>query len=285
MAEYSTFRRTAWDPILIVSQIVTLQCFGYGTFSFLMILAAILTDVQLSPQLLFDSTLVRGDTVEGWVIGCGLVSMGAANILPLVYMVERSRLCVDFSLTFFAVHLILVWWNQAAPPTGLLWWLVVGGSGCLMALGGRAACLRRELLPIAIRRFMPDRSPESHDDSYGGAIGAEEHELETRNVDPGPADNVPMNDSHTEVLFDSSRSGRPARPHNDTDGWSNDDWDIDDDEDDVDDGDGDDGSGDNHVTSSSSRASPGAQVSTPTRERAATPLTPQSPMAKGSKND
>ncbi|KAJ1730220.1 Integral membrane protein of the Golgi, partial [Coemansia biformis] len=179
MAEYSTFRRTAWDPILIVAQIVTLQCFGYSTFSVLMAFASVLTELRLGPQLLFDGRLVRGDTVEGWVVGVGLLSMGAANILPLVYMVERSRLCVDFSLTFFAVHLILVWWHQGTPPLTLLWWAAVGASGALMAVGGRAACLRRELLPIAIRSYMPMRPPEAHSD-HGGPAGAEEHELETR---------------------------------------------------------------------------------------------------------
>ncbi|KAI8321807.1 hypothetical protein GQ54DRAFT_261094, partial [Martensiomyces pterosporus] len=148
--EFSSFRKTAWDPVLILSQIATVQCFGYSTFSFCMVVANLLTDIPLGPQLLFDSRLVRGDTVEGWVIGGGLLAIGFTNILPLVYMVERSRLCIDFSLTFYIIHLILVWWHQGGPPNTLLWWLVVGASGSAMAFVGRAACLRRELLPIAI---------------------------------------------------------------------------------------------------------------------------------------
>ncbi|KAI9505535.1 integral membrane protein S linking to the trans Golgi network-domain-containing protein, partial [Coemansia spiralis] len=160
MPEYSTFRKTSWDPVIILSQIATVQCFGYSTFSFVMVVASMLTGIQLSPRLLFESRLVRGDTVEGWTIGLGLVSMGVANILPLVYMVERSRLCIDFSMTFFAVHLILVWWHQGSPPTTLLWWLVIGVSGAIMAFVGRAACLRREMLPIAIRSFMPNHPSE-----------------------------------------------------------------------------------------------------------------------------
>ncbi|KAJ2712662.1 hypothetical protein H4R19_002642 [Coemansia spiralis] len=234
MTEYSTFRRTAWDPVLIVAQIVTLQCFGYSTFSALMAGASVLTDVRLGPQLLFDARLVRGDTVEGWVIGAGLLAMGAANILPLVYMVERSRLCVDFSLTFFAVHLILVWWHQAAPPLTLPWWLAVATSGALMAVGGRAACLRRELLPIAIRSYMPVRTPEAHPD-HGGPAGAEEHELETRlpAAGPGRSDARRQEPSTTEVLFDASQAAGAAQPRasgTSTDGWSNDDWGMADDD-------------------------------------------------------
>ncbi|KAJ1956953.1 hypothetical protein EC988_001075, partial [Linderina pennispora] len=176
MTEFSSFRKTAWDPILILSQIATLQCFGYSTYSFCMVISSFLTDIALSPALLFDSTLVRGDTVQGWVIGLALVGIGLANILPLVYMVERSRLCIDFSLTFYTIHLALAWWYQGELPKTLLWWAAVGLSGCIMAFVGRAACLRRELLPIAIRNFMPDHPSERRE-------ADEEMEMETR-VEP-----------------------------------------------------------------------------------------------------
>ncbi|KAJ2757480.1 Integral membrane protein of the Golgi [Coemansia nantahalensis] len=146
-------------------------------------------------------------------------------------MVERSRLCVDFSLTFFAVHLILVWWHQGTPPLALPWWLAVAASGALMAVGGRAACLRRELLPIAIRSYMPVRAPEVGPD-HGGPGGAEEHELETRHADPGPAHAdarrpLPPPPPATEVLFDASP---PRASTSASDGWSNDDWGVADDD-------------------------------------------------------
>ncbi|KAJ2847068.1 hypothetical protein IWW36_004039 [Coemansia brasiliensis] len=160
MPDYSSFRKSAWDPVLIIAQIVTLQCFGYGSFSLLVLVASLFVDIQPSPRLLFDSRVVRKDTVEGWIVALALVAMGLLNILPLVYMVERSRLCVDFSLTFLMVHVILVGWNQHSFPLSLLWWLAAAACAAAMALGGRAACLRRELLPIAIRSMMPDRPAE-----------------------------------------------------------------------------------------------------------------------------
>ncbi|KAJ2487925.1 Integral membrane protein of the Golgi [Coemansia sp. RSA 2050] len=163
-----------------------------------MVVACFLTDLQLSPQLLFDSRFVRGDTVDGWVIGVGLVCMGFANILPLVYMVERSRLCVDFSLTFFTIHLLLTWWHQGwSPPSTLLWWMAVVASGSVMAFGGRAACVRRELLPIAIRNFMPSHLRETPTTGSGDRdIDSEEMELETR---------VTNVRETAEVLFDGSQ--------------------------------------------------------------------------------
>ncbi|PIA14967.1 hypothetical protein COEREDRAFT_23442, partial [Coemansia reversa NRRL 1564] len=143
------FRPAVWDPLLILAQITTLQCFGYSAFSFLAVVASLVSDMRLRPALLFDGEMVRHDTVEGWIVALSMVAMAAANILPLVYMVERSRLCIDFSLTFFAVHLVLVWWHGRTPPP-LPWWLLVAAATALMGLGGRAACRRRELLPIAI---------------------------------------------------------------------------------------------------------------------------------------
>ncbi|KAJ2842905.1 hypothetical protein J3B02_005436 [Coemansia erecta] len=102
--------------------------------------------------------------------------MAATNILALVYMVERSRLCIDFTVTFFVIHFVLVVWLYGIP-TVVLWWLVMGASAGVMAFGGRAACMRREMLPIAIRNFMPDHPVEQR---ARDEMAVEEHELESR---------------------------------------------------------------------------------------------------------
>ncbi|KAI9468813.1 hypothetical protein LPJ78_002488 [Coemansia sp. RSA 989] len=208
---YSSFRKSTWDPVLILAQIVTLQCFGYGSFSLLVLAASLLVGIQPSPRLLFDSRL-RKDTVEGWIVAAALVAMGLMNILPLVYMVERSRLCVDFALTFLAVHVILVWWNQHEFPVALLWWLAVAAFTAVMAVGGRAACLRRELLPIAIRSMMPDRPAER--------AGLPDEEVELAAL---PAQPQVLHDAPAASMPDPA----PPLPNNDDDdthSWSGSDW-------------------------------------------------------------
>ncbi|KAJ2480424.1 Integral membrane protein of the Golgi [Coemansia sp. RSA 2052] len=154
--------------------------------------------------------------------------MGFANIIPLVYMVERSRLCIDFSLTFFTIHLLLTWWHQEwSPPLTLFWWAVVIGSGSVMAFGGRAACMRRELLPIAIRNFMPSHPRETPPGR--GDIASEEMELETRTA----------NVRDVEVLFDAEqleehtsdvpqKRAKNDREDDDDDEWGNSNWGEDD---------------------------------------------------------
>ncbi|KAJ2533673.1 hypothetical protein EV175_007069 [Coemansia sp. RSA 1933] len=251
MAEYSTFRRTTWDPVLILSQIATVQCFGYSSFGFAMVVLSVVSNVSLSPRLLFDAQLVRSDSVEGWCVALALVAMGLANIVPLVYMVERSRLCVDFSVTFTAVHVILVAWHMHALPSSLLWWLCLAAAAALMALGGRAACLRREMLPIAIRSFMPNH-PAERQTLSGGA--AEEHELESVRTHRDTPDAA----APAEVIFDSA----PSNNNNGDDGdeWGMDSWDGD---------------------ASPDTSTPLPDASSAPSSHAGTPLTPRFKGAKG----
>ncbi|KAJ1896130.1 hypothetical protein LPJ66_004183 [Kickxella alabastrina] len=185
MSSSSSFRAAStWDPLLILAQITTLQCFAYTIFSLLLLFSTILTPLQLTPALLFDSALLRGDTVSGWTISLAFFLTSVINIIPLLYLVERSRLCIDFTLTFFIIHLGLVIWHSEKVPGMVLWWATVGGSAVVMAVGGRAACVRREMLPIAIRNYMPERPMERR-----RGADQEEYEMESRD---------------TEVLFDAT---------------------------------------------------------------------------------
>ncbi|KAJ2382187.1 hypothetical protein GGI05_005735, partial [Coemansia sp. RSA 2603] len=103
MSTHSTFRQSAsWDPLLILGQIALVQCTAYTTFSVLAVAASHLSPLALSPELLFSSTPMRGDTVTGYLTSLLFLTASLANILPLVYLVERSRLCVDFAVTFAA---------------------------------------------------------------------------------------------------------------------------------------------------------------------------------------
>ncbi|KAJ2077201.1 hypothetical protein H4R24_005274 [Coemansia sp. RSA 988] len=271
MPPYPGFRPAVWDPLLILAQITTLQCFGYSAFSFLAVVASLVSDVRLRPALLFDGELVRHDTVEGWIVALAMLAMAAANILPLVYMVERSRLCIDFSLTFFAVHLALVWWHGGTPPP-LPWWLLIAAAAALMAIGGRAACHRRELLPISIRALMPDRPPER--------LPLPDEELE---MVPRAHRDIP------EVLFDASAdpSAQSAPTtaaanlpkHNNTnDTWSNATWSSDEDGD---------GYAEGEAAPSSARSNPLPNAPHPpsTSSSAAVPSSARPLTVKGSKDD
>ncbi|KAJ2722769.1 hypothetical protein GGI07_003097 [Coemansia sp. Benny D115] len=91
-----------------------------------------------------------------------------------------------------------------------------------MALGGRTVCLRRELLPIAIRQYVP---ADAQLRSEPGP-GTEEYELESRVV------------ANTEVMFETPADGHGGdnghhRPDAAvaTDDWGIDNWGEEDEED------------------------------------------------------
>ncbi|KAJ1828238.1 hypothetical protein LPJ56_001228 [Coemansia sp. RSA 2599] len=66
-----------------------------------------------------------------------------------------------------------------------------------MAFGGRAACMRREMLPIAIRNFMPDHPVEQRPRDE---MAVEEHELESR-----VPESTGRGNSEPEVLFSAPK--------------------------------------------------------------------------------
>ncbi|KAJ2784762.1 hypothetical protein GGI15_002160 [Coemansia interrupta] len=179
---------------------------------------------------------MRGDTVGGYTVAFLFLLATLANILPLVYLVERSRLCVDFTATYVVVHLVLVVWIDGLP-LGFLWWVTVAVAAAGMALGGRAACARREMLPIRIRRYLPERpvddaaeeEVELQDRAPGvlfetpgdiaADIDAEESRAETRPEPPLP----PKPTTAANTKRDNANHDNGNDNDDDDDGW-NDNW-------------------------------------------------------------
>ncbi|VDN10265.1 unnamed protein product, partial [Dibothriocephalus latus] len=59
------FRSSVWDPVLIISQIVCIQCLYYGAAGALLALMSPLSSWQTSLSLLFDDEKLRFRDVEG----------------------------------------------------------------------------------------------------------------------------------------------------------------------------------------------------------------------------
>ncbi|KAF3856119.1 hypothetical protein F7725_016842 [Dissostichus mawsoni] len=101
----SHFRSYIWDPVLIVSQIVLMQCIYY---SFLGL----------------------------WLAGVdSLVHTNRA--LGLWFFIRRGKQCLDFTVTVHFFHMIGCWIYNAHLPAALSWWLV--NIACMALMG----CPRR----------------------------------------------------------------------------------------------------------------------------------------------
>ncbi|KAL3618326.1 hypothetical protein CASFOL_038647 [Castilleja foliolosa] len=140
----------SWDPWLIVSQIVCLQCLYYlclGLFQSILVGPRV---TKMSLVYFFDFATVTASTATGWCIMASILLSSIAGAGFLVYLVERAKKCLDFAATLYIIHLF-VCFSYGGWPTSVTWWVVNITSLAVMALLGEYLCMKRELREIPIR--------------------------------------------------------------------------------------------------------------------------------------
>ncbi|XP_047342415.1 protein SYS1 homolog [Impatiens glandulifera] len=141
-----------WDPYLIIAQIVCLQCLYYislGGFTAVLIGTRV---SRLSLVYFFDYVTVSTSTVTGWCVIASFTFSSLAGAVFMLYLVQRSRKCLDFSATLYIVHL-LICIIYGGLPSSITWWVVNGTGFAVMAWLGEDLCRRRELKEIPISRY------------------------------------------------------------------------------------------------------------------------------------
>ena len=68
------------------------------------------------------------------------------------FIIKRSKLCLDFSLTCHLIHLLTISLYNRQFPLNFLWWSVTILSIWLMTERSRSLCMFQELLPIGVKR-------------------------------------------------------------------------------------------------------------------------------------
>ncbi|XP_050383785.1 uncharacterized protein LOC126800458 [Argentina anserina] len=138
-----------WDPWLILVQIVCLQCLYYLTLGFFL---AALVGTRVSRMTLvyfFDFATVTVSTVTGWCVIASFVLSALASAGYLYLLIERSKRCLDFSVTVYIVHLCICI-GYGGWPSSITWWVVNGTGIGVMAWLGIYLCMKRELQEIMI---------------------------------------------------------------------------------------------------------------------------------------
>lgn len=141
-----------WDPLLIVSQIVCLQCLYYLTLGLFMAILVGTRVSRLSLMYFFDFSTLTASTVTGW---CAIVSFLLSSLAGagyLLYLIERAKKCLDFSATLYIIHLFICI-IYGGWPSSITWWGVNITCLALMSLLGEWLCIRRELREIPITRL------------------------------------------------------------------------------------------------------------------------------------
>lgn len=141
-----------WDPWLIVAQIVCLQCMYYITLGLLLTVLVGTRVSRLSLVYFFDYVTVTTSTVTGWCVCASFLLSSAAGAVYMLYLIERSKKCLDFAATIYIIHLCICI-VYGGWPSSIAWWIVNGTGIALMALLGEYLCIRRELREIPIPRY------------------------------------------------------------------------------------------------------------------------------------
>ena len=68
----------------------------------------------------------------------------------LKIFVERSKSCLDFSVTHYVIHFVLVWFYTGSIPDTFIWYFINACGIFLMCVGGELLCRREEMKSIPI---------------------------------------------------------------------------------------------------------------------------------------
>lgn len=156
-----------WDPVLILAQIITIQCLFYVSQGLLLWLLLGPYVVKLNMHHFFDWQWVSFHSFNGWMIVVANLLNGLAAAGYLVFIVERAKKCLDFAATAYIINFIGVC-VYSGFPRNFEWWLVNILGLTIMAMLGEWLCLQRELREIPVGSLRA-RSPggASNDVSKG----------------------------------------------------------------------------------------------------------------------
>ncbi|KAI2663902.1 hypothetical protein H4Q32_012530 [Labeo rohita] len=138
----SHFRSYVWDPVLIISQIILMQCIYYSFLGLWLAGVDGLVHTSRSLDQIFSYEVLGFSTTQG------RLSMMAA--LGLWFFIRRGKQCLDFTVTVHFFHMIGCWIYNAHLPAALSWWLVNVACMALMAVIGEYLCMRTELRAIPL---------------------------------------------------------------------------------------------------------------------------------------
>lgn len=91
---------------------------------------------------------MRLGTAKLVIIAHILNSLVGAYLLKI--FVERSKSCLDFAVTHYGIHFIIVWCYSKSIPDTFIWYFVNIASACIMCIVAEFLCRREEMKCIPI---------------------------------------------------------------------------------------------------------------------------------------
>ncbi|XP_027046579.1 protein SYS1 homolog [Pocillopora verrucosa] len=143
------FRSYVWDPCLIISQIVAVQCVYYLFLAFWVVFVDFSTGNSRSLDQFFSEEDIQFTSSRGkitMVAFCLNTLTGAGGLWVIV---RRAKQCLDFAATAHLIHLVNCCIYDGFPSSGS-WWMLNLTCMALMAVIGEFVCMRTELKAIPV---------------------------------------------------------------------------------------------------------------------------------------
>jgi protein SYS1 len=139
-----------FNPRLIFSQIVAMQCFHYLFLGFFFQINRVLYAQSVTIDRMFTDEYLKIFHASGWPDALAVfMSYTVVGSFLMAIIVEKSKKCLDFSFTLFVVHLVIVCFYDGFPSTWD-WWIVHIVSMVSMVLLGEYLCAKREMEDIPL---------------------------------------------------------------------------------------------------------------------------------------
>jgi len=143
------FRSYVWDPLLLISQIVAVQTSYYLFLCLWFLGLQTLVDRSVSFNQIFDYKELDFSSGGGKIYTTAYVLNTLSCTLCSWFIVQRAKLCLDFTVTAHVFHILLTS-AFGGLPRSIAWWLLNGACLLLIAISSEYLCMRYELKDIKL---------------------------------------------------------------------------------------------------------------------------------------
>ena len=143
--------RTAlpFDPLLIVLEIAALQIVFYAVFFMVVLVIDQISGVPFADEQVFNWQVMRFATSIGCASIIGQVFAAVVAGLAYVLLEGRARKALDFMITTFAIHLLVVC-ALSSLPTSWSWWISFIASCIAGIFTAQTVSMKAEMQPIVL---------------------------------------------------------------------------------------------------------------------------------------
>jgi len=138
------FYNAVWDPILIIFQIVSLQCSWYLSLGTTLFLFHWFFSSSLSLDSILDGDCITMFSSSGWTIILALLLTAPISSYLILIIVGRFKKCLDHTCTLYGIHYLLcILWSGI--PSSWQYYLIILITATITDVIAEYLCIQEEM--------------------------------------------------------------------------------------------------------------------------------------------